>query len=139
MTNDKVSEHPDRPSPKFLLRPTPYFLNDAGIGTVKSGSVRKEAAIPMRIIPAIALLFLCASAGAQNDSIPPLPPLTDPPTNKHLPGKVVWADGKLDVERGAGRYVNRPPYADYYSALKIQADRAEPVPVDRQQHVKKRA
>ncbi len=47
-------------------------------------------------------------------------------------GKLVWADGQLDVERGAGRYVDRPPFADYYSALKIQADRAEPVPVDRQ-------
>ncbi len=46
-------------------------------------------------------------------------------------GKVVWADGQLNVERGAGRYVDRPPFADYYSALKIQADRAEPVPVDR--------
>jgi dihydropyrimidinase len=46
-------------------------------------------------------------------------------------GKVVWADGKLDVERGAGRYVDRPPYAGYYSALQIQAERAKPVPVER--------
>lgn len=46
-------------------------------------------------------------------------------------GKVVWADGKLDVERGAGRYVNRPPYADFYNALKIQADQARPEPVKR--------
>jgi len=54
-------------------------------------------------------------------------------------GKVVWADGELDVERGAGRYVDRPPFANYYDALKIRAERAEPVPVDRQQHAKKRA
>ena len=46
-------------------------------------------------------------------------------------GKVVWADGQLDVERGAGRYVDRPPFAPYYDALKIQAQRAEPVPVKR--------
>ncbi len=46
-------------------------------------------------------------------------------------GKVVWADGKLDVERGAGRYVERPPYAPYYHALKIKAARAEPTPVKR--------
>ena len=46
-------------------------------------------------------------------------------------GKVVWADGELDVERGAGRYVDRPPFAGYYDALKIQAERAEPVAVDR--------
>jgi dihydropyrimidinase len=46
-------------------------------------------------------------------------------------GKVVYADGKLDVERGAGRYVERPPFAPYYAALKIKAARAEPVPVKR--------
>ncbi len=46
-------------------------------------------------------------------------------------GKVVFADGELDVERGAGRYVDRPPFAAYYEALKVQAQRAEPVPVER--------
>ena len=46
-------------------------------------------------------------------------------------GKVVWADGKLVVERGAGRYIERPPYAPYYHALKIKAARAEPTPVKR--------
>jgi dihydropyrimidinase len=46
-------------------------------------------------------------------------------------GRVVYADGKLDVERGAGRYVDRPPFAPFYDALKIQADRAEPMPVRR--------
>jgi dihydropyrimidinase len=46
-------------------------------------------------------------------------------------GKVVWADGQLDVERGAGRYVDRPPFAPYYEALRKQAQAAEPVPVAR--------
>jgi len=46
-------------------------------------------------------------------------------------GKLVYADGKLDVERGAGRYVNRPPFAGFYDALKIQAQQAEPVAVSR--------
>ena len=46
-------------------------------------------------------------------------------------GKVVFADGKLDVERGAGRYVDRPAFATYYDALNIQSQRAEPVPVRR--------
>jgi dihydropyrimidinase len=46
-------------------------------------------------------------------------------------GKVVWADGELDVERGAGRYVDRPPFAAYYEALKIKAALAEPVAVKR--------
>jgi dihydropyrimidinase len=46
-------------------------------------------------------------------------------------GRVVYADGKLDVERGAGRYVDRPPFAPFYDALRIQAEKAEPVPVHR--------
>jgi dihydropyrimidinase len=46
-------------------------------------------------------------------------------------GKVVWADGKVNVERGAGRYVDRPPFAPFYDALKIQAQRAEPTAVKR--------
>ena len=36
-------------------------------------------------------------------------------------GKVVYADGELDVERGAGRYVDRPPFATYYDAIRTQA------------------
>jgi dihydropyrimidinase len=46
-------------------------------------------------------------------------------------GKVVYADGELNVERGAGRYVDRPAYASYYEALSLQAQRAEPVAVKR--------
>jgi len=46
-------------------------------------------------------------------------------------GKVVYADGKLDVERGAGRYVNRPAFAPYYEALQVKARLAEPTPVRR--------
>jgi dihydropyrimidinase len=46
-------------------------------------------------------------------------------------GKVVYADGKLDVERSAGRYVNRPAFAPYYEALQVKARLAEPTPVRR--------
>jgi dihydropyrimidinase len=46
-------------------------------------------------------------------------------------GKVVFADGELNVERGAGRYVDRPAYASYYEALKLQSQQAEPVAVKR--------
>ena len=46
-------------------------------------------------------------------------------------GKVVYANGELDVERGAGRYIDRPVFAPYYEALNIQAQRAEPVAVKR--------
>ena len=46
-------------------------------------------------------------------------------------GNVVYADGKLNVERGAGRYVDRPTFAPYYDALKIKAQNSAPVPVKR--------
>ena len=46
-------------------------------------------------------------------------------------GKVVYANGELNVERGAGRYINRPSFASYYDALNIQSQRAEPVAVKR--------
>lgn len=46
-------------------------------------------------------------------------------------GKVVYADGKLNVEKGAGRYVNRPPFADYYDSVEKRAAAKAPVSVDR--------
>ncbi len=46
-------------------------------------------------------------------------------------GKVVFADGDLRVERGAGRYVDRPPFAPFYDAMQRQAGRKKPVAVKR--------
>ncbi len=37
-------------------------------------------------------------------------------------GKIVWIDGDLRTERGAGRYVKRPAFAPVFDALKRQAD-----------------
>ena len=36
-------------------------------------------------------------------------------------GKIVWMNGELRTERGAGRYVNRPPFAPMFEAAKRQA------------------
>jgi dihydropyrimidinase len=36
-------------------------------------------------------------------------------------GKIVWMDGELRTERGAGRYVKRPAFAPVFDALKRQA------------------
>jgi len=43
----------------------------------------------------------------------------------------VYADGKLNVERGAGRYIEKPPFASYYDAMQKQAERQKPEPVQR--------
>ncbi len=46
-------------------------------------------------------------------------------------GKIVFADGKLNVERGAGHYIDRPAYASYYDALAKQAEQKKPTAVKR--------
>ena len=50
-------------------------------------------------------LALGTAALAQQDTMPPLPPLTDPPTGEHLPGKFVWADlFSSDTEKSRSFY-----------------------------------
>ncbi len=46
-------------------------------------------------------------------------------------GNVVYADGELNVERGAGQYVEKPPFAAYYDALKKRAEYTKPSAVER--------
>ncbi len=46
-------------------------------------------------------------------------------------GRLVWADGDLRAERGAGRYVKRPPFGPQFDALKRKADREAPTAVAR--------
>ena len=46
-------------------------------------------------------------------------------------GKVVYANGVLNVERGAGQYVNRPAFAPFYDAMQRQAKLKQPHAVDR--------
>ena len=48
-------------------------------------------------------------------------------------GKIVYQDGEVRTVRGAGRYIDRPPFASYYEALKIKHEREQPVPVERPQ------
>ena len=48
-------------------------------------------------------------------------------------GKIVYQDGEVRTERGVGRYIDRPPFAPYYDALKIKHERGQPVPVERPQ------
>ncbi|HZN80211.1 MAG TPA: amidohydrolase family protein, partial [Mycobacterium sp.] len=46
-------------------------------------------------------------------------------------GKLVYANGDLRVERGAGRYVKRPAFAPYYDAVRKQLELSAPRPVRR--------
>ena len=45
--------------------------------------------------------------------------------------KVVYANGELKVERGAGRYVDRPPYSSFYQGMDVQAMKKKPQAVKR--------
>ncbi len=46
-------------------------------------------------------------------------------------GKVVWKNGELKAERGAGQYVKRPPFAPVLEAVARQTALDEPQPVKR--------
>jgi dihydropyrimidinase len=44
------------------------------------------------------------------------------PTTTISQGHVVWADGKLDTKKGAGRYIPRPTFPPLYDAIFKQAE-----------------
>ena len=46
-------------------------------------------------------------------------------------GKLVYANNELSVERGAGRYVDRPPFANYYDAILKRSAQKSPTAVQR--------
>src|SRR5579883_2113550 len=47
-------------------------------------------------------------------------------------GKIVYRDGELRTVKGAGRYIDRPPFPEYYTALRQKAALEAPKPVIRQ-------
>ena len=46
-------------------------------------------------------------------------------------GRVAWADGKLDVEPGTGRYINRPTFPTVFDSIKRVNTLHEPTAVSR--------
>lgn len=46
-------------------------------------------------------------------------------------GKVVWRNGQLNAERGAGRYIKRPPFSPVVQAVARQTELNEPQAVKR--------
>ena len=57
--------------------------------------------------------------------------VTGVPTHTVSQGKVVYARGDLRAERGAGRYVKRPPFGSVFAALGRKARRTKPTAVQR--------
>lgn len=57
--------------------------------------------------------------------------VTGIPTHTISRGKVVWANGQLNVEPGSGRYINRPAFNPVFEALAKQAEHHAPVAVKR--------
>ena len=53
------------------------------------------------------------------------------PSHTISQGNVVYADGELSVERGAGQYIEKPPFAAYYDAMQKRAEHLRPTPVER--------
>jgi dihydropyrimidinase len=47
-------------------------------------------------------------------------------------GRVLWQNDKLTTEKGWGKYVNRPPFADFWGAQKIRNELASPTAVKRE-------
>lgn len=46
-------------------------------------------------------------------------------------GKLVYKTGELTVERGAGKYIDRPPFASYYDSVNKRRERNQPTAVAR--------
>ncbi len=57
--------------------------------------------------------------------------VTGIPSHTISQGNLVYSDGKLSVERGAGRYIDRPPYASYYDSVQKRCERRAPTSVER--------
>jgi dihydropyrimidinase len=58
--------------------------------------------------------------------------VTGVPSHTISQGKLAWADGKLNVVRGAGRFIPRPTFPPVFSALNRQAELKRPRSVARE-------
>ena len=53
------------------------------------------------------------------------------PSHTISQGRLVWVDGDLRAERGAGRYIERAAYPSVFDLLKKRAEHQQPVAVKR--------
>ncbi len=57
--------------------------------------------------------------------------VTGIPSHTLSQGKLVYKEGELMVERGAGNYVNRPPFAAFYDSVIKRRAQKQPTAVAR--------
>ncbi len=57
--------------------------------------------------------------------------VTGIPSHTISQGNLVYSNGELNVQRGAGRYINRPPFASYYDSVQKRCERRAPTSVKR--------
>ncbi|WP_346796002.1 dihydropyrimidinase [Halomonas sp. Bachu 37] len=57
--------------------------------------------------------------------------VTGIPSHTLSHGKIVWRNGQLNAERGAGRYIKRPPFSPVVEAVARQTELNEPQAVKR--------
>ena len=57
--------------------------------------------------------------------------VTGIPSHTLSHGKLVYKAGELMVERGAGRYVDRPPFAAFYDSIHKRQEQNKPAAVAR--------
>ncbi|WP_108446998.1 dihydropyrimidinase [Halomonas denitrificans] len=57
--------------------------------------------------------------------------VTGIPSHTLSHGRIVWCNGELRAERGAGRYLHRPPFAPVFEAMAKQRALHEPQAVER--------
>jgi dihydropyrimidinase len=55
------------------------------------------------------------------------------PSHTISQGKLLWKDGKLTVEKGAGRYIPRPTFGAAFEATQRQNEIRKPKPVMRKE------
>ena len=57
--------------------------------------------------------------------------VTGIPSHTISQGNLVYKQGELQVERGAGRYLHRPPFAPYFDAISKMRESTSPISVNR--------
>lgn len=72
-----------------------------------AGQPEVRARVMLNRVALVSVLALCGHVALADDAatLPPLPPLADPPTHVQLPGKFVWADLFVEDDEQARSFI----------------------------------